>query len=65
MAALAPPIDPLHYDGSLHRVPFAVGADFLAKWSSYREDGFTVSLRDGHFLACKIMPGDPIPTERA
>lgn len=64
---MAHQIDLAHYDGRLHAVPFIVGADFFAKWEAYRADGFTVSI-DGQrqcILACKIMPGEPIPSEAA
>ncbi len=58
-------INPAHYDGRLHAVPVQTGADFIAKWEAYRADGFTVALRDGCILACKLMPGENIPREIA
>lgn len=55
-------INPAHYDGLMHKVPFEVGADFGKKWQAYRDDGFSVSLAgNGYFLAFKGLPGDPIP----
>lgn len=52
-----------HRNGEIHKVPFEIGSDFLSKWTSYRDDGFHVSITEGrdYFLACKVMPGDPIP----
>jgi hypothetical protein len=49
------------YDGMMHRVTFAKGADFTAKWETLRADGFTVAITETAILACKIMEGDPIP----
>ena len=49
-------IDPAHYNGQTHRVPFTKGADFVAKWDAYRADGFEVCLAgEDHFLARKVM----------
>ena len=53
------------YDGRLHRIPFTVGDDFIAKMNALRDDGFTYQIHADHFLACKVMPGDPIPREIA
>lgn len=49
------------YDGLMHRIPFDVGQDFVAKWEALRADGFTVCLRADEILACKIMCGEPLP----
>ena len=53
------------YDGQMHRVPYEIGPDFGAKWAALRGDGFTVAIGDGHILACKIMPGEPLPAMAA
>ncbi len=49
------------YDGQMHRVPFAVGDDFIAKWEALRADGFTVGIGNSVIHACKIMCGEPLP----
>ena len=59
-------IDPSHYDGRIHAVPFTPGADFIAKLEAYKADGFTYQLTAPDFFrVCKIMPGAPIPSEAA
>lgn len=45
-----------HYDNGTHKVPFQIGADFIAKIEAYKADGFFYCLvGNQHFLVRKVM----------
>lgn len=45
-----------HYDNGTHKVPFSIGADFVAKLEAYKADGFEYCLAsDAFFLVRKVM----------
>lgn len=65
-------IDAKYYDGLRHIVPFAIGSDFVEKYSAFIGDGFFVSIGgpcgEQALQVFKAMPGDyeiPAIKERA